>query len=98
MQVLMNMLDNAVKYTPPGSPMTLSAWATEGAVTVEVADQGPGLPPGEEQRIFEKFYRVPRAALPSGAGLGLTICHGIVAACGPKTGLMVGPRSGSHCR
>ena len=60
-QVLINLLDNAVKYTPPGSPITLSAWATEGAVTVEVADQGPGLPPGEEQRIFEKFYRVPRA-------------------------------------
>jgi two-component system, OmpR family, sensor histidine kinase KdpD len=83
-QVLINMLDNAVKYTPSGSPITLSAWATEGAVTVEVADQGPGLPPGEEQLIFEKFYRVPRAALPSGAGLGLTICRGIVAAHGGR--------------
>jgi two-component system, OmpR family, sensor histidine kinase KdpD len=81
-QVLINVLDNAVKYTPPDSPIMLSAWATEEAVTVEVADQGPGLPSGEEQRIFEKFYRVPHAARPSGAGLGLTICRGMVAAHG----------------
>ena len=81
-QVLINLLDNAIKYTPPGSPIMLSAWATEGAVTVEVADQGPGLPPGDEQRIFEKFYRVRARQRPSGAGLGLTICRGIVAAHG----------------
>ena len=81
-QVLINLLDNAVKYTPPGSPIALTAWATEDAVTVEVADRGPGLPPGEEQRIFDKFYRVPRAAMPSGTGLGLTICRGMVEAHG----------------
>jgi len=81
-QVLINLLDNAVKHTPPGSPITLSAWATDGAVTVEVADRGPGLPSGAEQRIFEKFYRVQRDAMPSGAGLGLTICRGMVEAHG----------------
>jgi two-component system sensor histidine kinase KdpD len=97
-QVLMNVLDNAVKYTPPGSPITLSAWATEGAVTVEVADQGPGLPPGEEQHIFEKFYRVPRAALPSGAGLGLTICRGIVAAHGGRMWAENRPGGGAAVR
>jgi two-component system sensor histidine kinase KdpD len=77
-QVLINLLDNTLKYTPPGSPITLTAWATADAVTVEVADQGPGLPPGEEQRIFDKFYRVQRPAQPSGTGLGLTISRGLV--------------------
>jgi two-component system sensor histidine kinase KdpD len=81
-QVLLNLLDNAIKYTPPGSPIALTAWATEEAVTVEVADRGPGLPPGEEQRIFDKFYRVQRPAQPSGTGLGLTICRGLVEAHG----------------
>ena len=56
-QVLVNLLDNAVKYTPPGSPIRSCATATDHAVTVEVADRGPGLPPGEEDRVFEKFYR-----------------------------------------
>jgi two-component system sensor histidine kinase KdpD len=77
-QVLMNLLDNAIKYTPPGSPLTLAAWATPGAVTVEVADRGPGVPPGDEQRIFEKFYRAQRSEERSGVGLGLAICRGIV--------------------
>ena len=81
-QVLLNLLENALKYTPPGSPLTLTAWATAEAVTVEVADQGPGLPPGEESRIFEKFYRVPGPVQASGAGLGLTICRGLVEAHG----------------
>ena len=66
-QVLLNLLDNAVKYTPPGSPIALTAWATEDAVTVEVADRGPGLPPGEEQHIFDKFYRVQRPPCPAAA-------------------------------
>ena len=81
-QVLINVLDNALKYTPPGSPLALSAWTTDGAVTIEVADQGPGLPPGEEQHVFDKFYRVQRPGTSSGAGLGLTICRGIIAAHG----------------
>ena len=81
-QVLINVLDNALKYTPPGSPLSLAAWTTDGAMTVEVADQGPGLPPGEEQRVFDKFYRAQRPGAASGAGLGLTICRGIMAAHG----------------
>jgi two-component system sensor histidine kinase KdpD len=81
-QVLINVLDNAIKYTPPGSPLSLAAWATDGAVTVEVADQGPGLPPGEEQRVFDKFYRAQRPGESGGAGLGLTICRGIIEAHG----------------
>jgi two-component system, OmpR family, sensor histidine kinase KdpD len=78
-QVLVNLLDNAVKYTPPGSPITVMATATDRAVTVEIADRGPGLPAGEEDKVFEKFYRGQPAA-GRGAGLGLAICYGIVKA------------------
>jgi two-component system sensor histidine kinase KdpD len=78
-QVLVNLLDNAVKYTPSGSPITIIATATDRAVTVEIADRGPGLPAGEEDKVFEKFYRGQPAA-GRGAGLGLAICYGIVKA------------------
>lgn len=97
-QVLINLLDNAMKYTPSGSPITLSAWLLDGAVTVEVADRGPGLPPGDEQRIFEKFYRVPRAGERSGAGLGLTICRAIVEAHGGRIWAENRPDGGAALR
>jgi two-component system, OmpR family, sensor histidine kinase KdpD len=82
-QVLVNLLDNVVKYTPAGSPITIIATATDRAVTVEVADHGPGLPPGEEDKVFEKFYRGEPGA-GRGAGLGLAICQGIVKAHGGR--------------
>ena len=78
-QVLFNLLENAVKYTPPGSPITILATATDRAVTVEVADHGPGLPPGDADKVFEKFYR-SRPAGSRGSGLGLAICRAIVQA------------------
>jgi len=83
-QVFINLLENAVKYTPPGTPIEISAAQTNGAVRVEVADGGPGLPPGEESQIFEKFYRAPSATATSGVGLGLTIVRGIVTAHGGR--------------
>jgi two-component system, OmpR family, sensor histidine kinase KdpD len=82
-QVLVNLLENAVKYSPAGSPIDLSAWAEHEAVVVEVADRGPGLAAGEETRIFEKFYRT-RPTTTSGAGLGLAICRAIVEAHGGR--------------
>ena len=78
-QVLINLLDNAVKHTPDGSPIEVAAWADGDTVTVEVADRGPGLAAGEEQRVFEKFYR-GHPATARGAGLGLAICQGFVKA------------------
>ena len=78
-QVLWNLLENAAKYTPPGTPVDLAAFEEEGAVIIEVRDRGPGIPPGEEERIFEKFYR-GNASRVSGAGLGLPICRAIVQA------------------
>lgn len=76
-QVLTNLLDNAVKYSPPESTVDLQCRTDGKSLIVEVADRGPGLPPGEERRIFEKFYRVegqPR----TGSGIGLAICRGII--------------------
>ncbi len=81
-QVLVNLLENAIKYTPGGSPIDLAAWSDGLTVTVEVADRGPGLAAGDEARVFEKFYRAGRTG--SGVGLGLAICRGIVEAHGGR--------------
>jgi two-component system sensor histidine kinase KdpD len=82
-QVFVNLLDNALKYTPPDSPISITATASEDAVRVEVADRGPGLPRGEEDRVFEKFYR-GGSLRGRGAGLGLAICQGIIRAHGGR--------------
>jgi two-component system sensor histidine kinase KdpD len=79
-QLLVNLLDNATKYTPPGSRISVSASSSGRAVLVVVADEGPGLPAGSEERVFEKFYRA--APGQRGFGLGLPICKAIVAAHG----------------
>ena len=78
-QVLWNLLENALKYTPGGTPIELAAFAQEGSVIVEVRDRGPGIPSGEEERIFQKFYRGKTAGA-RGAGLGLPICRAIIEA------------------
>jgi two-component system sensor histidine kinase KdpD len=79
-QVLMNLLDNAVKYTPREAPLDLSASLKGNSLLVELADRGPGIPEGEEKRIFEKFVR--GSATRGGIGLGLAICHTIISAHG----------------
>ncbi len=83
-QVFANLLDNALKYTPPASPIEIAAWADAGAVTVEVADRGPGFPSGEEERVFAKFYRGRVGGERGGVGLGLPICRAIVEAHGGR--------------
>jgi two-component system, OmpR family, sensor histidine kinase KdpD len=82
-QVLLNLIDNAVKHTPPGAPIHIEARVREGAspnVEIEVADRGPGLSEEEAPKVFDKFHR--GAAKHAGVGLGLTICRGIVMAHG----------------
>jgi two-component system sensor histidine kinase KdpD len=96
-QVLVNLLENAIKYTPAGSPIELSAWAENGGVTVEVADSGAGLPPGQEEAIFDKFYRV-RPSMTGGVGLGLTICRAIVTAHGGRMWAANRPEGGASFR
>ncbi|HEY7376833.1 MAG TPA: DUF4118 domain-containing protein [Polyangia bacterium] len=82
-QVFVNLLENAAKYTPAGSAVEIVARAPAdaGAIAIEVADHGPGIPPGDEGRLFEKFFR-GRQAGSSGAGLGLAICRGVIDAHG----------------
>lgn len=81
-QVLFNLVDNAQKYTPAGSAIRISAKAWPAMIEVSVSDEGPGLPSGEEERVFEKFCRGQPEAAQSGFGLGLTICKAIVEAHG----------------
>ncbi|CAN5632442.1 sensor histidine kinase KdpD [soil metagenome] len=81
-QVFINLLENALKYTPTGSPIAIRAVAKAGAVEVEVADRGPGVPPHERAHVFEKFYRLSREGSTGGAGLGLAICRGVIEAHG----------------
>ncbi len=78
-QVLVNLLENAAKYSPAGSAIEITASATPAAVQMEVRDRGPGFAPGEEKRLFEKFYRGKSEGV-RGAGLGLAICRAIVTA------------------
>lgn len=82
-QVVINLVENAVKYTPPRSTIDLSASVRDREVVVEAADRGPGIHPEEETRIFDKFYR-GKSAREGGVGLGLTICRGIVEAHGGR--------------
>ncbi|QWR77302.1 sensor histidine kinase [Candidatus Magnetomonas plexicatena] len=79
-QVLMNLLDNAIKYTPPETPIELTATVKDSNVVVSVRDRGPGIIDGEEQRIFDKFVRSTSKG--GGIGLGLTICRAILTAHG----------------
>jgi len=77
-RVLVNLLENASKYTPPGSTVTLSAEVAADKLKVAVTDDGPGLPLGSEERVFQKFTRGDRESATPGVGLGLAICRAIV--------------------
>ena len=83
-RVVWNLVENADRYTPAGLPIEVGASLEGGSLRFEVVDRGPGLPVGEEERVFEKFYRGPAAAHGSGVGLGLAICRGIVEAHGGR--------------
>ncbi|MEX2372164.1 MAG: ATP-binding protein, partial [Dehalococcoidia bacterium] len=78
LEVLSNLLDNAVRHAPEGSTVTLSAAPEAGLVCFTVRDQGPGITPQERARIFERFYTGDRARPEGGAGLGLAIARHIV--------------------
>lgn len=82
-QLVFNLLDNAHKYSPGGSQTSVSIAAEEGDIVLRIEDQGPGIPEGELDRVFEKFYRVKEGDGRSpGTGLGLAICRGIAKAMG----------------
>jgi two-component system sensor histidine kinase KdpD len=77
-QVLMNLIENAIKYSPAASTIELSAKAAGELVTVTVTDEGSGFSAGAEERVFDKFYRSDRQTARAGTGLGLAICRGII--------------------
>jgi two-component system, OmpR family, sensor histidine kinase KdpD len=81
-QTLINLLENAAKYS--SGPIDIDATATSDELIVQVGDRGPGVPPGEELNVFDKFQRGARDGDREGVGLGLTICRAIVAAHGGR--------------
>jgi len=84
-QVVFNLLDNAAKYTPAGSQISIRAGREDGTVGLQILDEGDGIPSTDLERIFDKFYRVHAADRKrAGTGLGLAICRGFVEAMGGK--------------
>jgi two-component system sensor histidine kinase KdpD len=83
-QVLVNLLENSLKYSPPGSPIEIVATTEASWMVLEVNDRGPGVPEQDLKRVFDKFYRIPVPEGAGGTGLGLSICKGIVEAHGGR--------------
>jgi two-component system sensor histidine kinase KdpD len=81
-QVLDNLLDNACKYSPPQSPVTITARVIDKQVEISITDHGIGIPEVDLERVFDKFFRVQRLEAITGTGLGLSICKGIIEAHG----------------
>jgi PAS domain S-box-containing protein len=95
-QVFKQLLENALKYSPAGSPLTISCRSSGNTIETEVADLGPGIPEEEQMRIFEEFYRVPGGqGHTTGMGMGLFIAKRIVDAHGGKIWVTSKPGSGS---
>ena len=87
-QVLINLLENAAEYTPPGTTVTIAAVTIKPDIHIIVSDNGPGIKAGEEERIFDKFYsgggHEQKSDMLKGGGLGLAICRGIIHAHGGR--------------
>jgi two-component system, OmpR family, sensor histidine kinase KdpD len=94
-QALTNLLENAAKFSPPGSPITVQAARWQDEVQVRVSDQGPGVPPEDRERVFEPFVRGDGQQPDSGTGLGLSIVRAIVAAHGGTVRIGSAPGGGA---
>ncbi|MCU6496474.1 two-component system sensor histidine kinase KdpD [Rugamonas sp. A1-17] len=94
-RVLCNLLENAAKYTPPGSRIEIAAALRGAWIDVMVCDDGPGLPQGREEAVFEKFTRGERESAKPGVGLGLAICRAIVDAHGGRIHAAPSPLGGA---
>jgi two-component system sensor histidine kinase KdpD len=97
-QVLSNLLENVARHTPSGTPVEISANANGDVLEVIVRDHGPGFPPGEEMRVFEKFHQAQPESAQSGFGLGLAICKAIVEAHGGSIAARNAPGGGAEFR
>jgi two-component system sensor histidine kinase KdpD len=96
-QVLINLLENAVKHTPPSTPIEVDAALHDREIQIAVADRGPGVAKHDAERVFEKFYRAHEHE-GGGVGLGLTICRGIVCAHGGRIWVEARPGGGASFR
>ena len=94
-EALYNLVDNAVKYTPAGGSVTLSAQLLDSFCRVDVTDTGPGIPEGEQARIFRRFYRSPAASEEEGVGIGLYLTRQIAAGQGGYCKVTSRPGEGS---
>jgi two-component system sensor histidine kinase TctE len=88
-ELLSNLLDNAIRYTQPGGQVTVRVAIADSAVTLSVEDNGPGIPPAERERVFERFHRVLGNG-GEGCGLGLSIVREIAQSHGAETRLAAG--------
>jgi K+-sensing histidine kinase KdpD len=95
-QILTNLIDNASKFAPPASAIEVSLSQVNRAVQVTVADAGPGVPPGERKRIFDKFHIAPADKVLAGVGLGLFICRELVRLHGGRIWVEDRPGGGSR--
>ncbi len=94
-QLLINLIDNAAKHTPSGTPIEVRVKREPGRAVIEIADRGPGLPPGPRDQVFDKFFR-GKTTTAAGAGLGLAVCRGIAVA--HHGGIEALPRDGGGAR
>jgi two-component system OmpR family sensor kinase len=100
-QVVANLVGNAVRHTPPGTPVEIAAGTQNGVAVIEVRDHGPGLPPEHAARVFERFYRVDSSRTRGqggGSGLGLSIVAAVVSAHGGRVGVAQTPGGGATFR
>ncbi|HBG50898.1 MAG TPA: two-component sensor histidine kinase, partial [Gammaproteobacteria bacterium] len=82
-QVLFNLFDNAAKYAPPSTTIRIRAWDDGRWATIQIIDEGPGIPPADLERVFDSFHRVRKGDhVLAGTGLGLSICKGFIEAMG----------------
>ena len=96
--IFINLLENSLKYTPPGSPLAIAAVQKDQEIEVEVSDRGPGFPPDDLERIFEMFDRGTKDLGQKGYGLGLSICRAIVEAHGGRIWAVNRPGGGAAVR
>jgi K+-sensing histidine kinase KdpD len=98
-QVIVNLVENVIRHTPDDSPVEISVCTEQGHIAVDVADQGPGVPRGDEERVFERHYRGPsHGRSDQGMGLGLALCRAILAAHGGQIWLQNRPAGGAIVR
>jgi two-component system phosphate regulon sensor histidine kinase PhoR len=98
-QVVLNLLDNAVKYSPPETEIRIAVERERGSVRLTVADNGPGIPPADRERIFDKFVRLDpaHAGGVGGTGLGLSIARELVRRMGGRVGVLDSERGATFC-